>query len=457
MASFFKRHLAKLLLIPIVAVGAIGFRLLAGSRESPELKPPEERGAAVRFVTVEALDVIPRAVAYGAVRPQKTWRAVAEVSGRIVAQHSRLRAGTFVKQGDLLFSIDPAEYEIEVVRSEANVETLTSRLSELDLQKRQFEALLVLERKQLALVQRELDRLVELLAAGSASQSEQEQQSRVVLDSETRVLSLEQSIELHPTQRAALEKQRAAEVAKLELAKLDVARCRITAPFDGRVESVDAEQEQVIAAGQTLCALDAIDIAEVAAPFGLARLAGLRLGRRKITFEELASDDAFRKVLKVTATVRLSAPGRTLEWPARLLRLEAVNADTRAMPFVVGVDGPYDGAIPGVRPPLIRGLYVAVELRGEAQPARIVVPRSALRQDGTLPMADDENRLRFAPVVVAYTQGLMVVITSGVEPGARVVVSDVIPAVDGMRLRPVPDHDIEARLRAAAAGQGDVR
>jgi hypothetical protein len=52
---------------------------------------------------------------------------------------------------------------------------------------------------------------------------------------------------------------------------------------------------------------------------------------------------------------------------------------------------------------------------------------------------------------VLFTQENYSVIASGLTPGERVVVSDLIPAVSGMLLRPRIDEELSAQLRLAGA------
>ena len=83
----------------------------------------------------------------------------------------------------------------------------------------------------------------------------------------------------------------------------------------------------------------------------------------------------------------------------------------------------------------------------------IVVPRSAVR-GGAVFVADGENRLRRRPVQVLFEQDTISVIAEGLEPGERVVVSDLVPAVEGMLLQPRVDTKLTAELLKAAAGGG---
>ena len=70
-----------------------------------------------------------------------------------------------------------------------------------------------------------------------------------------------------------------------------------------------------------------------------------------------------------------------------------------------------------------------------AQEARYVVPRQAIRE-GRVFIADAENRLRIRPVTVDYVQGDDAILQEGVATGDRVVVTDLVPAIEGMLLAP---------------------
>ena len=87
----------------------------------------------------------------------------------------------------------------------------------------------------------------------------------------------------------------------------------------------------------------------------------------------------------------------------------------------------------------------------------LVVPRSALHgaADGTTLayVVDADTRLRRKPVTIAFAQDDFVVVATGLNAGDRVVVSDPVPAIDGMKLDVTRDEAAEARLRRQASGQ----
>jgi hypothetical protein len=118
---------------------------------------------------------------------------------------------------------------------------------------------------------------------------------------------------------------------------------------------------------------------------------------------------------------------------------------------VVGVDNPYQKIIPGRRPPLLKGMYAAVDLFAPVQQA-LVIPRKALHE-GRVYIANDDDRLELRPVEIKLVQGDLVVIRSGIETGERVIVTDLTPVIEDMPLQVSTAKQAEADLRQSAAGE----
>jgi multidrug efflux pump subunit AcrA (membrane-fusion protein) len=131
------------------------------------------------------------------------------------------------------------------------------------------------------------------------------------------------------------------------------------------------------------------------------------------------------------------------------------------------VDRPYDKVVPGERPPLVKGMYCAVELRGRKPRQQLVIPRSALHGDrhGEVFVLDADNRLHRRAVVVAYAQSGFACIRSGLTAGEVIVVSDPMPAIPadptrgqrGMLVTPVDDPELTARILAEARAEVELR
>ncbi len=139
------------------------------------------------------------------------------------------------------------------------------------------------------------------------------------------------------------------------------------------------------------------------------------------------------------------------QWDAEFVRFsDRIDSETRTIGVVVALDNPLRQIIPGQRPPLSKGMFVRVRLQGRTQPARTIIPRTALR-NGQVLLVDPDNRLQHRPVTISYHQGEITVIESGIRAGEQLVITDLIPAVDGMLLQPQVDRTVEQQLQQSGA------
>lgn len=152
---------------------------------------------------------------------------------------------------------------------------------------------------------------------------------------------------------------------------------------------------------------------------------------------------------RIQAIVRLESQGISATWKGRFRRILGVDPTTRSVGVMVEVDEPRRR---DQGPPLVPGLHVEVELRGEAQPGCLAIPRPALHGD-RIWVVDDDNRLEIRAVTTTMVQEDFVCLAGGAEARERVVLTDLAPAVEGMLLAPRSDKEAAIRLRALARGE----
>lgn len=449
------RFLKRLLFWIPVGLGALAVVYAVRSREVPTRVELEERTTAVRVVEAKSLQVVPRAVGHGSVKPGKVWEAVGEVSGTVVYRHPELQRGAILPAGTQLLRIDPTDYRHAVAEIEANIRAADSQLALLDVRAVNAERSLAIEERNLALARKQFERTRELLRRGAVSQSDADREERAVLAGEQAVQNLRNSVRLLPAERAAQRAQRDRLKSQLDTAKRNLERTAVVAPFTCRIAAVNVEVAQFAAKGQVLVEADSVDVAEVIAQVPMSRVLALLGSRAGRALELGAVIPHLREELQ--AIVRLHSGGIAIEWPARFSRMsDTVDPRTRTVGVIVAVDRPYRQAREGRSPPLIKNMYVEVELRGPPRPGAVVIPRAALRGDRVY-VAGPEDRLEFRMVEVGFTQDSFVVLRSGLEPGEHVVVSDLPFAVKGMRLRPEPDPVASASLVAEATGVAPIQ
>ncbi|MEA3411519.1 MAG: efflux RND transporter periplasmic adaptor subunit [Pseudomonadota bacterium] len=439
--------------IPPVVLGIVIFVVLVRSGSTPKQVPPEERASLVRILDVPVLDVVPRAIGYGHVAPASVWNATAEVSGRVVEKHPRLRNGNIIQAGTLVLRIDPTEYELAIARTQADIQATEAQLEEIGVRDENTRVLLETERESRALLEKEVQRKRELLKKNTVSRSDFEREQRNLLAQKQQVLTLENTLRQLPVERKTLEAQMARYQAVLESAALDLEHTQVVLPFNARIAEVDVETSQFVRVGEPLVSADAIDRAEVSAQIPIGRMRGLVLAEG--TVDILDPGGAFLgESLGLSARVWLRGDEYAASWDGRVARLsDTVDPETRTVGVIVEVDDPYAGVRPGFQPPLVKGMFVEVELLGRARPGRLVIPRSALHGNEVY-VVDETSRLRRRPVTVGMRAAEYAVVSEGLSAGDPVVVSDPVPAIDGMLLRTVPDVELGERLAREASAVG---
>ena len=95
-------------------------------------------------------------------------------------------------------------------------------------------------------------------------------------------------------------------------------------------------------------------------------------------------------------------------------------------------------------------MYTAVELYAPAREA-IVLPRKAIHQ-GRVYIARANNQLEIREVNVLIRQGRLVILDGGVAEGEKVIITDVIPVINGLPLNPIEAVEYEKEMARDALG-----
>jgi RND family efflux transporter MFP subunit len=354
----------------------------------------------VRTMVANATSLTMQVKSLGTVEPMTAVKLSAQVSGRVVSMSPSLRPGGFFAAGEVLLQIDDADYRLAVAQQQANIAR-----AELRLAQEQAEAESALR----AWRQLEADRQPDALA--------------------TRQLFVAEA-------QAAL----AAAKAALARAELDVQRTQVSLPFAGRVRGTDVDVGQQVNAGATLAEVYGIEFAEVRLPIPDqdAAFVDLPLGAQD------RAADGRGPAVDVTAQFG----GRSHHWSGQVVRTEGeIDRRTRQLTVVARVRDPYATGDDPDRPPLAVGMFVEATIHGRTFDDVVVLPRAAVRADGTVLVVDGENHLRALLVQVLRRDRTQVYVRSGLPPGQRVCISRIDTFVEGM-----PVHVLQPGDETGAAG-----
>lgn len=420
------------LAVVVLAAGAAITRLVIENRPKPEVVIPPEPRRFVRTMLLKKQDKTFWVKGFGTVRPKKELSIVPEVSGKVVERSPGFRTGGFIKKGDLLFQIDPADYELAIERRKAEIAQLRADIARLRQEGKNHQADLEIAERHLELVSQERERNNRLRRQGVISSGQYDQSQQNFLRQERTVQSIKNVLALLPVQLRQKSAALHASRSELQRAVLQLTRTKLVSPFDARVRDTSLDAGDFAAAGQSVGKIYDVSVLEV--PVSLPVEDARWVFRRNQGAVFPRSQEEVKPFLP-TARVSWSQFGEKVEWRGRVSLVDSgLDESTRALTLVVEIPEPMKNWMPGERPPLFVGMFVEVNIKGVTMPDVFVIPRAALRERDHVYLLDEEGKLRIQKVEVIRKGQDGVVIRNGVNENARIIISAIPDPVSGMRL-----------------------
>ncbi|MDA1272479.1 MAG: efflux RND transporter periplasmic adaptor subunit [Verrucomicrobia bacterium] len=383
-----RKRLKILLPIVILLAGLATAFLLIKNRKMIQATPVAILPPLVRVVLAQPTNIQFKVRSQGTVAPRSEITLAPEVSGRVVSISPSMAAGGFFEKGEVLLTIEQRDFELAVIRTNAQVSEATARVAreeaEAEVARKEWKALgSGAPPSPLALRQPQLDEA-----------------------------------------RAALASAQAA----LEQAERDVEKSKVRAPFAGRVWEKRVDVGQFVNRGTTVARLYAVDFAEVRLPVPASELAFIEL---PIHYR---GDPALRESPRVV--VRGQYAGKSHAWEGQIIRTEGeIDPRSRMVTLVASLPDPYGRALETDRPPLSVGMFVEAEIFGQSLSNVFSLPRASLREGDKLLLVDDESALHFRQIRLIRTDRESVIFDSGIQSGDRVCISPLDTPVEGMKVR----------------------
>ena len=458
-----KKILKKFIVLPAILITAIVIVVILVKTKSPA--EHEEKGypqKAVEVITAKKIPFRANAMAFGHVEPAVLLKAKSEVSGKIVYIHPNLEKGASIDQGTIVLRIEPTTFEISLNQSTAALAGSQSALTQLQAEEKSTKSALLIAQKKLAVQKKELERMQQLIAKGTISQSTLDREDQAVLTQHQQIQDIQGKLSSFASRRAAINAQIKQSESLVNKSKDTLGRTEISMPFDARVGAVTVEEGEFVQAGGALFEASGVRAVEINARLPLNQFRRLVSGvfdlhdTPSMSLSSASSLQSALAKMQLEARVRLvgNSSGSSI-WDGQLIRLsESVDPIRDTLGLVIAVHDPYEGVIPGVRPPLLKGMYASVELFSPSRPA-LVLPRKAVHQ-GRVYVAEADDTLSIRSLDILFTQGNLVVIAdtenAGITAGERVIISDVIPVMHGLPLKVIPADEYENQLARLAAG-----
>jgi multidrug efflux pump subunit AcrA (membrane-fusion protein) len=408
----------------------------------------------VEFIEVGELTFRSTVTAYGTVEPSIMLEGRAEVAGKISYLHPDLKQGGSISADTVVARIDPADYEVSLRQTEADLAANEQSLLQLEEEEKTARRSLVLANRNLEYGRKELARIKEIFQRNLVSRSTFEAEQQRVIQYEQQVEELQGQINSFASRKDSVKAQIRRAEQQVKGQQTNLGRTEIRLPFNARIGEVYVEKGEFVSVGGTL--FQALDVngVEIDAQLPALHMSALLANVDPVALSPmnmLSVADLLRD-LGLTATVRLVGGRSRATWEASVLRIsEAVDPIRRTIGLVVGVDNPYGKIIVGSRPPLLKGMFTAVRIATPPRDA-LVVPRGAVHE-GRVYLVDENQRLEIRELDIDFRQGDLVRVRGGLEPGDRLIVTDLYPVIEGMPLQPIAAPDAQERLRELALGE----
>ena len=319
----------------------------------------------------------------------------ARVSGFLQSIH--IEDGQIVEKGDLLFYIDPSEYEAEVQRAKAAVEVAKTGLE---------------------LAEATYTRMREAGKTGAVSEID-------VIESKAQ-----------RDQAEAIVKARDADLARAEL---DLSYTKITAPMNGQTSKHLVDIGNLVGSGEDTLLTTIVEVSPIHVNFNMSERELLRLMEQSrdqsIDKSEWTSQERLDHLRKIPVEIGLS---NEKGFP-HVGNLDYADPEVDPSTGTLLLRGLIPNPVPPYPPRIIPGLFVRVRVPLNERQGALLIAEQALSFDQTgtyLLLIDEQNVVHRRPVQVGVKIDDKVVIEEGLKPEDQVIIEGILRARPGAKVTP---------------------
>jgi RND family efflux transporter MFP subunit len=381
-----RRLLNLLLSLLVIVLGLVVATYITHKAPKAQKRAPVKVVPVVEVQVVQPGDHRVTVSAMGTVVPAREVVLKAQVSGKVLSLHPEFIKGGHIKENDEILKIDPVDYELTVTLAEAKVKEAESALE---------------------------------LAEEEANAAKEEW--RLLYDGDSSTNAKPPPLVVKEPQLAAAQARLKAEQAELKKAELDLKRTSVRAPFNGIVRTKSVEVGSLVTPQDPLAELVGVDEYWIQVSVPVDYLKWISVPNRK------------GKKGSQVRVVHQSGYERTGEVIQLLGDLETEGRMAR---ILAAVKDPLGLINTGqtIRPLLI-GEYVRVEIEGSLLTQVFSIPRGALRDNDTMWVVADDSTLDIRSVRTLWRDKQTVFIKEGLNPGDKLIVSDLAAPVVGMKVQ----------------------
>ncbi|MDR0212230.1 MAG: efflux RND transporter periplasmic adaptor subunit [Pseudomonas putida] len=332
---------------------------------------PEEAQMPTPNVSVETVQVQPLAISSelsGRIQAPRVAEVRARVAGVVLKRE--YREGSDVKQGDVLFRIDPAPFQADYDSARATLAKAEATRYQARLQDQRY---------------------AELIAINAVSRQDRDNARAAAMQADADV---------------------AAAKAAVDRARLNLGYATVTAPISGRIGRALVTEGALVGQNETtaLATIQQLDPIHADVTQSTREINALRRAQRAGELQQVGQDQA-----RVTL---IQDDGTPYPLPGKLLFSDiAVDPGTGQITL--------RSEFPNPDLDLLPGSFIRVRVEQAVQPQGISVPQQAILRDSAgqarVLVVDGEQRVVERAVVLGAAQNNRWIVSAGLNPGERLV------------------------------------
>ena len=349
----------------------------------------------------------------------------AEVSGYLIKQ--AYTEGTFVKQGQLLFQIDPRPFQAALDQAQGRLAQSEGQLEQARAQLAQTEAGVAVAEANQRRVQLDVDRYTPLAQAEAITQQDLDDATQNNMAAKAQLEAARAQVATSKAQITAALAAVEADKAAVETARINLGFTHLTSPIDGIPGIAQLQVGALVSpASGAITTVSTVDPIKVY--FTVSEQEYIEYTRRFPTAEERQAN---RRILELDLIL---ADGTTYPHKGRIYFADR-EVDVRTGAIRVAGLFPNPGNL--LRP----GQYARVRTAIQVQKGALLIPQQAvfdLQGTQELAVVDRANKVTIRAATLGDTVGHQWIVRDGVKAGERVIVEGLQKVRTGMIVDPKP-------------------
>ena len=415
--GFFSRSIRAVivLIIAIIIAGA-----LYATKAKPEKKELKKAAPLAEVIIAKPLSIVMRVEAFGTVKPRKSVKVTAEVSGRIDYISPLFVEGGFLEKDELLLKIDSRSYKLNRDAGIVNIRQAKADIARLEQEIMNYRSDIALANDNLKLSTKEFNRIAKLAKGNYATKNQLDSVEMAYLKAKMQVQEINNRLLL--TDSIMEQKQSVLKMAKVELdrANLALEKTELKAPFEGYVMDKFVEEGEYVGTGQALGHVylkSKLDV-DVRIPLGKMRWL----------------DSVMQNGSMPMVEIKMAGPAGDDSglWHGKVARVKAnIDEKTRTLPMTIEIDNVRDdhNNLYKLRP----GTFVKCSIKGEKYENIFILPGYLFNKNSLFLIENGQLHKKEVKILRKFED--KVYVQDGLQQGDKILSIPIPGARQGMKVK----------------------